>query len=62
MQAATGRPEGLSGFSRVPTDGQDGVKGVELWFRAAGDRVPDVLGIGMHGRRRPVWRLTGMAA
>jgi hypothetical protein len=53
MQAATERPEGLSGFYRVPADRKDGVKGVEVWFRAAGDRVPDVLGIGVHGRRRP---------
>jgi hypothetical protein len=26
---------------------------VELWFRAPAGRVPDVLEIGLHGRRRP---------
>jgi len=37
----------LSGFRPVP-HGE-----VELWFRAPAGRVPDVLEIGVHGRRRP---------
>ena len=47
MHAATERPPDLSGFRPVPHDE------VELWFRAPGGRVPDVLEIGVHGRRRP---------
>ena len=50
MQAATERPQGLSGFRLVLQTGQDGV---EVWFRAPGGRVPDVLEIGLRGRRRP---------
>jgi Domain of unknown function (DUF427) len=50
MHAATEQPSGLSGFRLVPQTGQDGV---EVWFRAPAGRVPDVLGIGLHGRRRP---------
>ena len=47
MHAATEPPRGLSGFSLVPHDG------LEIWFRAPGGRVPDVLEIGLRGRRRP---------
>ncbi len=47
MHAATERPLGLSGFSLVSQDG------VEIWFRAPAGRVPDVLEIGVRGRRRP---------
>ena len=47
MHAATEPPPGLSGFSLVPHDL------IEIWFRAPGGRVPDVLEIGLHGRRRP---------
>jgi hypothetical protein len=47
MHAATGRPPDLSGFSLVPH------AGVEIWFRAPAGRVPDVLEIGLRGRRRP---------
>jgi hypothetical protein len=43
-------PPGLSGFRLVPQAGQDGV---EVWFRAPGGRVPDVLEIGLRGRHRP---------
>jgi hypothetical protein len=50
MHAATERPPGLSGFRLVSQTGQDGV---EVWFRAPAGRVPDVLEIGVHGRRRP---------
>jgi len=47
MQAATQRPADLSGFTRVAVDG------IEVWFRAAAGRVPDVLEVGLRGRRRP---------
>lgn len=50
MHAATERPPGLSGFCLVPQTGQDGV---EIWFRSPAGRVPDVLEIGLHGRRHP---------
>jgi hypothetical protein len=47
MHAATVPPPRLSGFSRVPS------AGLEIWFRAPAGRVPDVLEIGLRGRRRP---------
>ena len=47
MHAATERPPGLSGFGQVSQSG------VEIWFRAAAGRMPDVLEIGLHGKRRP---------
>jgi hypothetical protein len=47
MHAATEHPAGLSGFSLVSQ------AGVEIWFRAPAGRVPDVLEIGVRGRRRP---------
>ena len=47
MHASTEPPSGLSGFGIV-SDGD-----VEIWFRAPAGRVPDVLEIGVHGRRRP---------
>ena len=47
MHAATERPSGLSGFSQVWQSG------VEIWFRAPAGRMPDVLEIGLHGKRRP---------
>jgi hypothetical protein len=50
MHAATEQPSGLSGFRLVSQTGQDRV---EVWFRAPAGRVPDVLEIGLHGRRRP---------
>ena len=50
MHAATERPPDLSGFRLVPQTRQDGM---EVWFRAPAGRVPDVLEIGLHGRRRP---------
>jgi hypothetical protein len=49
MHAATEAPQGLSGFSAVPLAEAD----LEIWFRAAAGRSPDVLEIGMRGRRRP---------
>ncbi len=47
MHAATERPPGLGGFSLVSQ------AEVEIWFRAPAGRVPDVLEIELHGRRRP---------
>jgi hypothetical protein len=47
LHAATEEPAGLSGFAPVPGSG------LEVWFRAPGGRVPDVLEIGLHGKRRP---------
>ena len=47
MHAATAQPASLLGFTLVPHDR------LELWFRAPAGRVPDVLEIGLHGRRRP---------
>jgi hypothetical protein len=47
MHASTEPPPGLSGFSPVPADG------VQVWFRGVGGRWPDVLEIGLRGRRRP---------
>ena len=47
MHAASERPPGLSGFTLVSDTG------VEIWFRAPANRVPDVLEVGLHGRRRP---------
>ena len=46
MHAATERP-GLSGFRLL------GQGGLEIWFRAPAGRLPDVLEIGLRGRRRP---------
>jgi hypothetical protein len=47
MHRGTERPPGLSGFALVSE------ARVENWFRAPAGRVPDVLEIGLHGRRRP---------
>ena len=47
MHAATDPPQGMSGFSLAPADGLD------IWFRAPAGRLPDVLEIGLRGRRRP---------
>jgi hypothetical protein len=49
MHAATEPPPGLSGFSPVPAGGD----GVQVWFRSIGGLRPDVLEIGLRGRRRP---------
>jgi len=50
LYAGAERPSGLSGFRLVPQTGQDAV---EVWFRAPAGRVPDLLEIGLRGRRRP---------
>ena len=47
MHAATVPPLGLSGFSPAHADG------LEVWFRAPAGRTPDVLEIGVRGRRHP---------
>ena len=49
MHAATAAPERIapSAFSPVDADG------LEIWFRAPGGRMPDVLEIGLRGKRHP---------
>jgi hypothetical protein len=47
LYAATESPARLSGFS--PVDSED----MDVWFRAPAGRRPDVLEIGMRGRRHP---------
>jgi hypothetical protein len=47
MHASTEQPPGLSGFA-LARNGD-----VEIWFRAPAGRTPDVLEIGVHGKRRP---------
>ena len=47
MHAATRPPRGVSGFARVPATG------LELWFRAPAGTRPDILEIGLKGRRHP---------
>jgi hypothetical protein len=47
MQAATLEPSGMSGFSPVQA------AGIEVLFRAPAGRSPEVLEIGLRGRRRP---------
>jgi hypothetical protein len=47
MHAATGAPPGLSGFTLIP------VARLELWFRAPAGPHPDVLEIGLRGKRHP---------
>ena len=47
MRVATAPPPGLSGFRLVTADG------VRVWFRGVGGLAPDVLEIGLRGRRRP---------
>jgi hypothetical protein len=47
MHAATGAPSRRSGFISIP------VPGLELWFRAPAGPHPDVLEIGLRGKRRP---------
>ena len=47
MHAATVPPPGLSGFNPARSDDLD------VWFRAPAGRMPDVLEIGMRGRRHP---------
>jgi len=47
MHAATVPPPGLSGFNPAPSDI------LEVWFRGPVGQMPDVLEIGMRGRRHP---------
>jgi hypothetical protein len=49
MHAATEPPPGLSGFRAVPTE----EAGLQIWFRAQAGQSPEVLEIGLRGRRRP---------
>jgi hypothetical protein len=47
MHAATEPPPGVTGFTPAAA------APVEVWFRSPGGRCPDVLEIGLIGRRRP---------
>lgn len=47
MHAATQEPQGISGFTRIPATEFD------LWFRVPAGVPPDVLEIGLRGKRRP---------
>jgi len=47
MHAATDPPPRMSGFRLAPAAGLD------IWFRAPAGTLPDVLEIGLRGRRRP---------
>jgi hypothetical protein len=47
MHAAIQQPRGVVGFTRLP------VAGMELWFRIPAGAPPEVLEIGMRGKRRP---------
>jgi len=47
MHAAAEPPPGVSGFSEVARDD------LRVWFRGVGGRLPDVLEIGLRGRRAP---------
>jgi hypothetical protein len=47
MYAATEPPADLSGFSPAH------VAGLDVWYRIPGGRRPDVLEIGLRGKRRP---------
>jgi hypothetical protein len=47
MHAALQPPAGLLGFRRIPA------AGLELWFRGPASASPEVLEIGMRGKRHP---------
>lgn len=47
MHVSTSQPNTDLPFKRVPHPD------LEIWFRAPAGREPDVLEIGMHGRRKP---------
>jgi hypothetical protein len=47
LYAPAERPPGMSGFALVSQ------AGAGIWFRAPAGWVPDVLDVGLHGRRRP---------
>jgi hypothetical protein len=49
MHAAIEHPAGLSGFRALPSPLAD----LEIWFRSPAGRLPEVLEIGMRGKRRP---------
>jgi len=50
MHAAVAAPDGLSGFRPLPAEA---APGLTVHFRAVAGRQPDVLELGMDGRRRP---------
>jgi hypothetical protein len=50
MKAATAPPKDVSGFVMLDAVGTEGL---EVYFRAVAGQAPDVLEIGLKGRRRP---------
>jgi hypothetical protein len=52
MNAATTPPVRIAPSAFNPVDPVD-ADGLEIWFRAPGGRVPDVLEIALKGKRRP---------
>ena len=50
MHAAVVAPDGLTGFERLSADA---VPGLTIYFRTVAGRQPDVLELGMEGRRHP---------
>jgi len=52
MYAATTPPQRIAPSAFSPVDPID-ADGLEVWFRAPGGRLPDVLEIALRGKRRP---------
>jgi hypothetical protein len=52
MHAATAPPRGRDGFTRIEFTRIE-TPGLELWFLAPAGSQPDVLEIGLRGRRHP---------
>ncbi len=47
MRASTSPPDDPAGFTTLPA------AGIDVLFRAPGGRSPDVLEVGLHGKRNP---------
>lgn len=50
MRASTSPPDDPTGFTTLPTLS---TAGIDVLFRAPGGRSPDVLEVGLHGKRNP---------
>ena len=50
MHAAMAPPDGVTGFRQLPADAAPGLR---IYFRPLGGQQPDVLELGIKGRRRP---------
>lgn len=53
MYAATAAPDGMSGFLPVALAFEVGAPGLRVHFRPVAGQRPEVLEIGMRGRRKP---------